>query len=114
MDWFAIGWSGFVATTLTAAYFWAIRAFGWTRFSPTVQLGCIFSRDPNHPVTETLGFVLLFVLGSTAVPAIYDSIFTRWTGISWVAGVGVGTLFGIATVAALPVLGTISACVRSG
>ncbi len=72
MDWFAIVWSGFVASTLAAAFYWAVRSFGLTQFSPSVQLGCFFTRDPFRPLTETIGFFLLFLLGSTAAPAIHE------------------------------------------
>lgn len=114
MDWLAILWSGFVASTLAAAFYWAIRSLGWTRFSPSVQLGCVFVPDPYRPLTETIGFVILFLLGSTVAPSVYAAIFAQWTGTSWLAGLGVGAVFGLLTVAALPLLGTISACVRAG
>jgi hypothetical protein len=114
MNWIAIAWSGFVATTLAASFFWLVRSLGWTTFSPTVQLGCIVSRDPLHPLTETLGVVFLFLLGSTVVPALYSLVLADWTGVSGAAGALLGLVHGLVAAALLPTLGMISACVRSG
>jgi hypothetical protein len=114
MNWVAIGWSGFVATTLATAFFWAFRSLGWTLFSPTVQIGGIFFRDPDSPNTETLGFVILFLLGSTLLPALYAVVMGSWTGIGWPGGAVVGLVHGVIAAAALPLIGTISASVRSG
>lgn len=114
MHWFAIAWSGFVATLIASAFFWLLRSFGWTRFSPSVQVGCIFLRNPSSPVTETLGFVILLLLGSTLVPAAYAKLFQLWTGPSWSTGALVGVVHGILAAALIPALGMISACVRSG
>lgn len=114
MNWLVIGWSGFVATTLATAVFWAFRSTGWTQFSPTVQLGGIFLRDPESPKTETLGFVVLFLAGSTVVPAIYALVMDNWMGIGMRGGAVVGVAHGLIAAAALPLVGTISASVRSG
>lgn len=114
MDWLAITWSGFIATTLAAAFFAVVRSFGWSRFSPAVQLGCIFFKDARSPLTETVGFVLFVLLGSTLIPALYALAFGVTAGPGWLAGVVLGTLHGLVVAAALPVLGTISACVRAG
>ena len=114
MSWFAIGWAGFVATVLTIALLWFFRAVGATQMSATVQVGCLFLRDPRHPATETIGFTLLLVLGSTVVPALYLQLFELFGGASWVAGLGVGAVHGLITAALLTFLGTISACIRAG
>ena len=114
MDWLAVGWSGFVATILAAAFFWVARSFGWSRFSPSLHLGCIFFRNPRSPVTETAGFFLLLALGSSVVPALYASAMALLGTPSWPAGLGLGALHGFAAAAALPLLGTVSACVRAG
>lgn len=114
MQWIAIVWSGFVATTIAAAFFWVARSLGWTRFSPPVQLGCLLIPDPRRPITETVGFAILFVLGSTAVPALYGAILVAWNGPAWIGGLILGGFAGLAVAAALPLYGTISACVRSG
>ncbi len=114
MNWIALGWSGFVATTLATAVFWAFRSLGWTLYSPTVQIGGIFFRDPDSPNTETLGFVILFLLGSTVVPALYSLVLGSWGGANWQSGAAVGVVHGLIAVAALPLIGTISASVRSG
>lgn len=109
-----VAWAGFVAIVFAAAFFWLLRSFGVTQFSPTVQLGCLFLRDPRHPATETVGFVLLLLLGSTLVPALYAMLFAAASGPSWGLGLLVGAVHGALTVAALPALGTISACIRAG
>lgn len=114
MEWSAVVWSGFVATTLSTAFFWAFRALGLSRFSPTITLGCLVLPNPRLPMTETIGFAILFVLGSTLVPALYAALLSA----SGVSGLGAGALFGaihgLLAAAALPWFGMISACVRSG
>jgi hypothetical protein len=114
MNWIAIVWSGFVATTLAASFFWLVRSLGWTTFSPTIQLGCLLTGDPRLPLTETLGLALLFLLGSTVVPALYGVLFATLTGVSGLAGALLGLAHGLLAGALLPTLGMISACVRSG
>ncbi len=114
MNWIAIGWSGFVATTIATAFFWAYRSLGWTIFSPTIQLGGIFFRDPESPTTETVGFLLLFLLGSTAFPALYLLVMESWIGPGWFGGAILGVVHGLLAAAALPAIGTISASVRNG
>jgi hypothetical protein len=114
MPWFVIAWAGFVSVILAAAFFWVFRALRLTEFSPSIQIGCLFLRNPGHPATETTGFVLLVVLGSSIVPLAYRGIFSLMGGPSWVAGLGVGAAHGVLAAALLPVLGTISACVRAG
>ena len=114
MDWIAIIWSGFVATTLSTAFFWLGRSLEWTEFSPPVHIGCLIIADPYRPITETVGFTLLFLGGSTVVPALYGAILSAWSGPAWVGGLILGGFVGLAVAAALPIYGTISACVRSG
>lgn len=110
----AIVWAGFVATTLAMAFFWVARSLGWTSFSPTIQVGCLFTRDPRKPLTETIGFILVLIGGSTLVPALYGAILGRWGGPGWIGGLVLGGFLGLAVAAALPLFGTISACVRTG
>lgn len=114
MDWFAIVWSGFVATILAAAFFWVVRSFGWSRFSPSLLLGCIFFENPRSPITESAGFLLLLLLGSSAIPALYALAMALLGGPSWPSGAGLGALHGFAAAAALPIVGTVSACIRAG
>jgi hypothetical protein len=114
MNWVALGWSGFVATTMATAFFWVFRSLGWTLFSPTAQLGGIFFRDPESPNTETFGFAILFLLGSTVIPAVYAVVMPAIGGVGWQSGALIGRGHGMLTAAALPVIGTISASVRSG
>ncbi len=114
ITWSAILWAGLVATTLATACFWLFRAFGLTEFSPSGQLGCLFLGNPKLPLTESLGLVLLFVLGSTLVAWLYAAVLGRTGGVSLGGGALLGLVHGGIAVAALPVLGTISACVRSG
>lgn len=114
MDWFAIGWSGFVASIVAAAFFWLLRSLGWSRFSPSVQLGCLFFRNPRSPMTETVGFLLFLLLGSTLIPAAYALLLAGLGRVSWPAGAGLGAVHGFIVAASLPLLGTVSACVRAG
>jgi hypothetical protein len=114
MDWFAIGWSGFVASVVAAAFFWLLRSFGWSRFSPSIQLGCLFFRNPRSPMTETVGFLLFLLLGSSLIPAAYAYLMITADRASWPAGAGIGAVHGLVVAASLPLLGTVSACVRAG
>lgn len=113
-SWSAVVFSGFVATVLSACVFWLFRSFDLTRFSPTSQLGCIFFREPNVPLTETVGFLLFLALGVSLVPALYAALMGVLGGAGWGSGLGVGLLHGAAAVAALPLLGRVSACVKQG
>ena len=114
MDSFSIAWAGFVAVVLAAAVFWVFRSLGYTLFSPSVLLGCFFLRNPLHPATDTLGFGLLILLGSTVVPVAYLAAFRLFQSPSALAGLAVGSVHGIVAAAALPLVGTITACVRAG
>lgn len=114
MEWIAIGWAGFVATMLQLAFFGVLHSVRLTQFSPTVQLGCIFFRNPRSPGTDTLGYLLLVALGSSVVPLLYSAIFSSFDGPSWQVGLALGTVHGALAAAALPLLGTISACIRAG
>ncbi|HEX2188012.1 MAG TPA: hypothetical protein VHG51_03890 [Longimicrobiaceae bacterium] len=114
IPWSAIFWAGFVATTLAAACFWVFRTFGWTEFSPTTQLGCLFFGNPRLPLAESVGLVLLLALGSTVVAWLYAALLRQTGGVTLGGGALLGLVHGALTVAVLPVLGTISACVRSG
>jgi len=113
MTWFAVVWAGFVAVVLALAVFWVFRSLGATQLSPPLHVGCIFIADPRHPATETVGFGLLLLFGSTVVPALYAQIFSWLEGPSWVAGLGLGIVHGLITAGFLPYLGTISACIRA-
>lgn len=114
MEWIAIGWSGFVATMLQLAFFSIVRSLRLSLFSPTVQVGCIFLRHPRNPATDVLGYVVLVLLGSSVVPLAYGLALEALGAPSWRAGAVLGALHGLAAAAALPGLGMISACIRSG
>ena len=114
MPWFAIAWSGFVAMVLALALFSAFRALRLTEFSPTVQLGCLFVRNPRHPAAEATGFALLLVLGSSLIPLVYSGLLEAMGGAGWRSGLAVGIVHGLAAAAFLPIFGTISACIRAG
>jgi len=114
MDWIAIVWSGFVATTLAMAFHWLARSLGWTSLAPPVQVGCLFLADSRRPATETIGLLILFVTGSTLLPALFRTVLAA-TGLDrWPGGLILGAVTGLATAAAMTFYGTISACVRSG
>lgn len=113
-DWFEIGWAGFVATTVAAAFFWLLRSMGWTRFSPSIQLGCLFFRDHRSPMTETVGFLLLLALGSTLVPALYALLLAQLGGSRVVLGLTLGIAHGLVAAALLAPVAAISPCVRAG
>lgn len=106
--------AGFVATILSACVFWLFRSFDLTRFSPTTQLGCIFFRDPNVPLTETVGFLLFLALGMTLVPALFAGLMRVMGGAGWGTGIAAGVLVGGAMAAALPLLERVSRCVKVG
>lgn len=114
VSWNAILWSGFVATILSACVFWLFRSFEWTRFSPTTQLGCLFYRDPNVPVTETVGFLLFFALNVVVVAAVYAGLMRALGGPGWALGTLLGLLNGAAVVGALPLLTRVSKAVKEG
>lgn len=114
MTWVTIIWAGFVSVVLASASFWVFRSLGMTEMSPAVQLGCLFVPNPRHPAAESIGFVLILLLGSTVVPSLYAWIFGLLGGASWGAGLGLGMVHGLATAGFLPVFGTISACIRAG
>ena len=112
--WGALVFSGFVATVLAACVFWLFRSFELTRFSPTTQLGCLFFREPNVPLTETVGFLLFLALGVSLVPAVYALLMGALGGAGWGTGLTVGLLLGAAAAAALPLLERVSGCVKHG
>ena len=114
MEWLAVGWAGFVGVVLALAFFWVFRSLGLTEFSPTLQVGCLFLRNPAHPGTDTLGFLLLLLAGSTIVPAAYAGILAAIASPSWWGGLLLGALHGLLAAALLPLIGTISACIRAG
>ena len=113
-SWTAIFWAGFVASILAACAFWVFRTFGWTRFSPTSQLGCLFYDDPRLPMAETVGFVLFMALGTTVLAALYAWLLGALGGPGWGAGMLLGALHGALTAGALPWLARASRCVRQG
>ncbi len=107
-------WAGFSATVLAACWYWLIRSVSWTQYSPSVQLGCLVLREPRGPVTETLGFLLFLALGSLLFPVLYAPLLGSMGGPSGTNGAVLGLVHGFIFVAALPLAGTIDACVRGG
>lgn len=110
----AVLWAGFAATVLAACWYWLARNLRWTVYSPLLQLGCLVFRQPRGAISETVGTVLFLVLGSTVVAALYAALLTRMGGASWTSGVVLGLIHGALFTGALPLIGTIDACVRSG
>jgi hypothetical protein len=113
-SWSGIVWAGFIASVLAACVFWLFRAFDWTRFSPTSQLGCLFFDDPRLPMTETVGVALFLALGATGAAVAFVGIMRVLGGAGWGTGIAVGVLVGLAVSAGLPWLARASRCVRMG
>jgi hypothetical protein len=107
-------WSGLVATTLALAFFWIASSLRWTAFSPAVQVGSLIIPDPRKPITETVGFLLLLVLGTTLLPLLFAWLLGFWGGAAWLGGLVIGGFGGIAVAVSLSLIGTRSALVRSG
>ncbi|HWK89544.1 MAG TPA: hypothetical protein VNP72_06095 [Longimicrobium sp.] len=113
-SWSAIVWAGLTASILSACVFWLFRSFAWTRFSPSTELGCLFFREPNVPLTETVGFFLFLALGISLVPALYALLMGALGGPGWGTGTLAGLLNGVLVVAALPLLERVSGCIKEG
>lgn len=107
-------WSGLVATTLAAAVFWLFRTFAATRFTPATALGGLVFKESNAPLAETVGQAAFFVLHVTVVAAVYAALLREFGGPTLLRGALIGGTNGLLIVTVLPVLGTISASVRSG
>lgn len=112
--WDIVVWSGFVATTLATSFFWVTQSVKLTQFSPAVQIGCLFLDEPQKPATEAAGFLVLFIFGSTLVPAAYLLLVRHWDLPMLYGAAVLGAVHGALVVAILPMLGIVSACVRSG
>lgn len=110
----AVVWAGFVATILAACVFWLFRSFELTKFSPSTQLGCLIFREPNVPLTETVGFLLFLALGVSLVPALYAVAFAGLGGPTWGTGALGGIVHGGIVAASLPLLQRASRCIREG
>lgn len=114
MDWSALLWAGFVATTLGLAVAWVFRNFELTELSPAGQVGSFLFSDPRLPVAEGVGLLLIFSLGSLLFPVVYTLLFGLLGEVSWGTGALLGLLHGILAVALLPVAARASASVRHG
>lgn len=114
MEWVALVFSGFVATTIAAAFFRLARSFHLTTFSPTILLGCVLLPDPRRPHTEALGFVLLLLAGSTVGAVLFRTVLDAIGRGDWVGGVATGAVMGLLISIAAPWIGMISACVKAG
>ncbi|MBV9772600.1 MAG: hypothetical protein JO040_01535 [Gemmatimonadetes bacterium] len=112
--WSAILWAGFVATTLAAAALRLFRSFGWTEFSPAAQVGCFFVNNPRIPLAESLGLLVLFLVGTSLLAWLYAAVMRGMGGPSLGSGALLGVVQGVAVVALLPSLGKVSACVKNG
>lgn len=114
IPWDAVAWWGFVATLLAASLLALLRVWKLTAIGPATPFGRLFLRNPRSPATELLGFVLLFTLGSTLVPALVFFLMNRWNNLSWQMGALLGGARGCIGVLLIPFIGTISAGVRNG
>jgi hypothetical protein len=103
-----------VASVLAACAFWLLRTTRLTRFSPTTLLGCLVSRDPRLPLTETAGVVLFMLLGCTLLPLAYSFAMRATGGAGWQSGSLVGLVHGVLAAGTLEWVGAASACVRDG
>lgn len=110
----AITWSGFVAATVAGAVFWFFRSVRVTIFAPATLIGGLFMREAESPASETVGFILYLLLGSTAIAVLYAWLMARFLGVGPGVGLLLGIVQGLLTAALLPIIGTISASVRSG
>lgn len=111
--WGNVIWAGFAAGVLAACVFWLFRSFEWTSFSPATFLGCLFTGNPQLPLTETVGLVLFLGLGSTVLAALHAWLMYLLGGAGWGTGTLVGVLHGAAVVGAMPWLGRVNRCVRA-
>lgn len=106
----AVAGSGFIAAIamLTAAAL--IQRLGRS-VAMTTLVGCLVLPDPRRPATETAGFLIVLVVGSTLAAWVYLWLLKLIPLPYWQAGLLLGTLNGILIAAAFPIFGTISACV---
>lgn len=114
MEWSALLWAGFVATTLALACAWLFRTFEWMEMSPAAQVGCLFFDNPRLPVAEGVGLLVLFLLGTILFPAVYHPLLEGVGALAWWSGALFGLLHGVLVAAAFPLAGRVSVCVRSG
>lgn len=110
----AILWAGLVAVVIAACWYWLARTLGWTSYSPAVHLGCLVVRAQHGPIAETVGMVLFLLLGSSLVAVVYGVLLRQMIDVSWSAGALLGLMHGLLFTAALPLIGLVDACVRSG
>lgn len=113
-SWTVGAFAGFVATVMAAVAFWLFRALRGTRFSPSLELGCLVLDEPGKPATETVGFVLYLVIGVLLLPPLYALAMGVVGGPGWGAGALAGALHGAVATAALPWAAKLSRCVRRG
>jgi hypothetical protein len=114
VNWIAIGFAGFVGTIVALAFFWLAHSLRWTSLSPAVTVGCLFTRQPRAPITETIGFAVILILGTTLLPALFQLVLAGVSITAWIAGTFFGIFLGLVTAASMPLYGMISACVRAG
>lgn len=110
-DWVRMLWAGLVATVLLLAVPRLIQAWGRSVSLP-ILVGGVFLADVRRPTTETLGFVLVLLVGTAGLPWVYDAVFAAAGGPSLAFGAALGAAHGMIVAAALPLVGTISASVR--
>jgi hypothetical protein len=107
-------WAGSFATVLSAAFFWVARTYGATRFDLPVELGCLILADRHSPRTETLGFLILLVLGTGPVAMAYAFLFGTMGETTTLKGILLGVTHGVLALLFFAQVGTISACARRG
>lgn len=114
MNWVALVSAGFFATTLALVFFTLARAVRLTKLDPTADFGGLLTRDRDHPLSDTIGIVLLFLLGSAPLPALLATLLSGWAGPAAAGGAIAGGFLGLLIGFALSIPGMIRAQSRFG
>lgn len=114
MNWVALVSAGFFATTLALVFFALARSVGLTKLDPTADVGGLVTRDRDHPLSDTVGMAVSFLVGSVPLPALLTTLLSGWTGPAAAGGAIAGGFLGLLVGFALSVAGMIRAQPRFG